>query len=45
MKKRVVLMCLVALALSSNAATHIVGTYNIRIATKRDVGSKNWGRP
>ena len=42
MKKRVVLMCLVALALSSNAATHIVGTYNIRIATKRDVGSKNW---
>ena len=42
MKKRVVLMCLVALALSANAATHIVGTYNIRIATKRDVGSKNW---
>lgn len=42
MKRSVVLIVLTALALAVNAATHVVGTYNIRIATKRDVGDKNW---
>ena len=42
MKRSVVLIVLTALVLAANAATHVVGTYNIRIATKRDVGDKNW---
>lgn len=42
MKKSVVLIVLTALALVADAATHVVGTYNIRIATKRDAGDKNW---
>ena len=42
MKRSVVLIVLTALVLVANAATHVVGTYNIRIATKRDVGDKNW---
>ena len=42
MKRHVVLMLLTALVLVADAAAHVVGTYNIRIATKRDVGDKNW---